>query len=204
MKDFSHIDIENDKVQKIITAALDVFSNNDYDKASTNKIVQKAEIPRGVLYYYFKNKEELYEFLIYYSQVVSMLEAEKWIDFTDSDFLNRVKNIIKAKINTLKRFPFLTDFSEKISQDSKLKDYDVYVQKSNKFRLRIMQENLDFSQLKDNVDIEMFKKVAYYALGGEVNNIINRQGIDVFLNDNDKLMTLLDEQIEFLRLHFYQ
>ena len=37
--DFSHIDIENGKVKKIIESAYEVFAQNDLKKALTNEVV---------------------------------------------------------------------------------------------------------------------------------------------------------------------
>jgi len=43
---FEHIDINNDKIQKIVNCAFEVFSKNDLEKASTNMIVKQAGISR--------------------------------------------------------------------------------------------------------------------------------------------------------------
>lgn len=45
---------------KVLEAALDEFTKNDYEKASLNTIIKEAGISKGVFYYHFKNKEELY------------------------------------------------------------------------------------------------------------------------------------------------
>ncbi len=204
MKDFTHIDIENEKVKRIVIAALEVFSNNDYEKASTNMIVKKAEIPRGVLYYYFKNKEELFEFLIYYSQEKVIRDLEKWIDWNDKDFLNRIKAAIFAKIQTSLDYPFLTQFVEKVLRDYSPDDYTNYVAKSNDIRKRIMEDNLDYSVLNETVDVAKFKKLAYFSISGEVNSILKVNGIGTFSTEKDKIMEAIDEQIDFLRKHFYK
>jgi AcrR family transcriptional regulator len=50
--------------EKIIHAALDVFSVQGYSKASIRDIAKKAGISVGGIYLYFRNKEELYRNLI--------------------------------------------------------------------------------------------------------------------------------------------
>lgn len=45
---------------KVLEAALDEFTKNDYEKASLNTIIKEAGISKGVFYYHFKNKEGLY------------------------------------------------------------------------------------------------------------------------------------------------
>lgn len=204
MKDFSHIDFENEKVKRIIIAALEVFSNNDYDKASTNMIVKKADVPRGVLYYYFKNKEELFEYLIYQTQEILILELEKQVDLDDSDYLNRLKSIIIAKVITTSYLPFLAEFAEKVSKESLVDKYIDYISKTKIIRKRFLENHLDFSQLKEDVDVEMFKKMAYYSIGGEVKGLIKEKGVGALRTEQDKMIDLIDKQIFFLKYHFYK
>lgn len=53
--------IDEEKRGRIINSALEEFSKNSFDKASTNIIVKNAGISKGSLFHYFKNKQELYE-----------------------------------------------------------------------------------------------------------------------------------------------
>nr|NNM91223.1 TetR/AcrR family transcriptional regulator [Bacilli bacterium] len=48
------------KQEQIIEASLMEFANYGYDLASTNRIVARAEISKGVLFKYFKDKESLF------------------------------------------------------------------------------------------------------------------------------------------------
>ena len=50
--------------QKIMKAAMDVFSRKGYAKASIREIARTAGISVGGVYLYFRNKEELYRSLI--------------------------------------------------------------------------------------------------------------------------------------------
>ncbi|MEG1287519.1 MAG: TetR/AcrR family transcriptional regulator [Clostridium sp.] len=46
--------------ERIINAAIEEFSVNGYKAASTNIICKKAKVSKGLIYYYFKSKEEIY------------------------------------------------------------------------------------------------------------------------------------------------
>ena len=59
--------LDEEKRQNILRAALNIFAVKGYKDASTNKIVKEAGISKGTLFYYFKNKEGLYHYLIDYS-----------------------------------------------------------------------------------------------------------------------------------------
>lgn len=47
-------------LNKIISSAIYEFNSNDYDSVSLNKICERGEFSKGIIYHYFKNKDELY------------------------------------------------------------------------------------------------------------------------------------------------
>ena len=61
-KTFLNLDIN--KQQKLIKAAITEFSNNNYYDVSINKIISNANIPRGSFYMYFKDKDDLFLYII--------------------------------------------------------------------------------------------------------------------------------------------
>lgn len=52
------LDIE--KQQALLGAALEEISENGLEGASYNRIIERSGLSKGVVYYYFKNKESLY------------------------------------------------------------------------------------------------------------------------------------------------
>ncbi|OPY90063.1 MAG: Fatty acid metabolism regulator protein [Syntrophus sp. PtaU1.Bin208] len=46
--------------QEILQAALEVFGRTDFQGACISEIAQKAKIAEGTIYFYFKNKEDLF------------------------------------------------------------------------------------------------------------------------------------------------
>jgi len=50
---------KEDKGTRILQAALTVLSKNGYEKATINDIADAAKLSRGLLHYYFKDKEDL-------------------------------------------------------------------------------------------------------------------------------------------------
>ena len=52
-------ELQNAEVKdKIIKGAIEEFAENGYKAASTNSICKKAKVSKGLIYYYFKSKEE--------------------------------------------------------------------------------------------------------------------------------------------------
>ena len=58
--------LSEEKQQRILNAALKEFAQKGYKNASTNQIVKEADISKGLLFHYFKNKKQLFLFLYDY------------------------------------------------------------------------------------------------------------------------------------------
>lgn len=99
-----------EKQERILHAALLEFAENGYDKASTNKIVQRAGIGKGMLFYYFNSKKELYEYLIQYCFEIAEKEYLNRIDDSKGDILNHLKEISRIKFEFFHQYPEVTKF----------------------------------------------------------------------------------------------
>lgn len=56
----NHLSYENKKYT-ILLLAIEEFSNYTFEEASLNQILTRAHVSKGSFYYYFKNKQMLYE-----------------------------------------------------------------------------------------------------------------------------------------------
>ncbi|MCQ4324063.1 TetR family transcriptional regulator [Stutzerimonas stutzeri] len=54
--------------RKVIAAALELFSRNGYSNTTLAMIAQAAGFSRGPIYWHFKNKDELYQAVLTFSQ----------------------------------------------------------------------------------------------------------------------------------------
>ena len=50
---------KEDKAKKILAAALEILSKKGYENTTINDIADSAKLSRGLLHYYFKDKEDL-------------------------------------------------------------------------------------------------------------------------------------------------
>lgn len=57
-------DLEDSKKEKIVSAALRLFCEKGYEATSVREIVEAVGVTKPVLYYYFKNKDELFRHII--------------------------------------------------------------------------------------------------------------------------------------------
>src|SRR5699024_1157585 len=85
------------KQKRILNAALKEFAEQGYEKASTNRIVSMAGIGKGMLFYYFKNKKQLFHYLIDYAVQTIHDEFFSRIDTGERDLIERFRHIAMVK-----------------------------------------------------------------------------------------------------------
>lgn len=80
------LNLEEEKKNKLLNSAMKEFSILPYEKVSVFKIAQNAEISRSAFYYYFKDKRDIYHYLlsqIKHSFVRELSKTEKQYDIFD-------------------------------------------------------------------------------------------------------------------------
>ncbi|MFC4766983.1 TetR/AcrR family transcriptional regulator [Effusibacillus consociatus] len=56
--------MRQDKTGLIFQAAIDIFSDRGFDRATMDDIAARANVAKGTIYYHFKSKEDLFLFLV--------------------------------------------------------------------------------------------------------------------------------------------
>lgn len=104
------LELPEEKQMRIINAGFEVFSQNDYKRASTEQIAAKAGISKGLLFYYFHNKKSLYLFLYEYAQnhlKESVLDSHF---FEITDVFELFEYAALSKYTLLRKSPHIADF----------------------------------------------------------------------------------------------
>jgi TetR/AcrR family transcriptional regulator len=57
--------LPSDKQQAILAAAMQQFANHGYERASFNRIIEQAGVSKGAMYYYFDDKEDLFNTVVH-------------------------------------------------------------------------------------------------------------------------------------------
>ncbi len=58
------LNLPKEKIDKIVSVAIDEFTKYSYDSASINRIVVGADIAKGSFYQYFTDKLDLYSYIV--------------------------------------------------------------------------------------------------------------------------------------------
>ena len=70
----------NDAEARLLKSALSLFSRKGYEGASVREIIEEAGVTRPVLYYYFKNKEDLFRQLVRKCLTELVAESDRILD----------------------------------------------------------------------------------------------------------------------------
>jgi AcrR family transcriptional regulator len=197
--------MDSEKRDRIINASLEEFGKNSFEKASTNNIVKKAGISKGLLFHYFENKRGLRDYLEGYviRTVISTLQNE--LDWEETDFFNRLKQVAIIKGRLTYRFPFIFEFFTNIVDSM---DYDTLLKYREDFAPGLMEKiythNIDYARFKPGLDMEKVMKI--------INWVIEKYGLELLDQlkktkepwDYPKINKEFEEYMDILRKAFYR
>ena len=100
-----------EKRQRIISAGFYVFSQNSYKKSSMNEIAQQAQISKSLLFFYFKNKRELYLFLWDTACVLTVKYLNDYHCYEPGDLFQMMERGMNAKLALMEKYPYMANFA---------------------------------------------------------------------------------------------
>ena len=201
--------LDSEKRQQIVDAAMEEFAQKGYRNASTNAIVKKANIAKGLLFHYFTNKQGLFEFLFDYAWQTFMDEFYSKVDLSETDLLRRLQLIIALKIELTQRHPDLYDFIMAVAADDSAeakaamdKKYQSAVVDGMAWVLR----GIDTSHFRDGVDISRVMQIIMWVVQGLTNREVEQLKTDHDYRaqyDIRATMGEVSEYVELLTTAFY-
>ena len=103
-------DLKKEKQDRMMNAALKIFAENGFRRASTDEMVKEAGISKGLLFHYFTSKTGLYGFLYDYSVKYMIMEMTPLVNRTETDYFHIRRQVEKAKCEAMKNFPYMQMF----------------------------------------------------------------------------------------------
>lgn len=100
---------------RIIQAAVKLFSRNGYHATSVREIVDEAGVTKPVLYYYFKNKEDLFIKIISESMAKTFYRLKTICEAKFESFSDHLRAIEQIFYDHAKESPELVRFINSIS-----------------------------------------------------------------------------------------
>lgn len=193
------------KQEQIRKAALREFAREGYERASTNNIVKEAGIAKGTLFYYFRNKQALFDYLVKY--VINYVETEylERVDFSEPDFLARYWKAAQIKLESYlcdkEAFEFLGAMYLRQENQTLLQQLDALYQDA----MGRMLSDLNTSLFRTDITVEYAIKIATWAMEGYQSELQARlQGQDLSTLNMKPYWDEFSEFLQVLRILLYK
>jgi TetR/AcrR family transcriptional regulator len=202
------LDLEPQRRDAILNAALKEFALRGFDNASTNVIAKEAGISKALMFHYINSKQEL--FLFVYDYFTELLDKKYYVkmDFTEKDIFYRLRQSYLLQIELIKQYPWIFEFSRfsiATNSDEVNKALDDRTDKKQSSCRYQIFDMIDASKFRAGLDIEKCKQFILWANIGFTNQILDDIRNSRTSNlDYQHIITTLDEYFDELRKIFYR
>lgn len=189
--------LPEDKRNSIISAGFRVFSQYSYKNSPMSEIAAEAGISKSLLFYYFKNKKELYLFLCRYSTELAEQEMIRQKCYEKEDFFDIFLSGLKVKVQLMRQYPDLSLFQLKAYYE---KDKSLHPEINQLIGIYSGYENqsgmlkLDKEQFIEGLDLGMMYTDMFLASQGYLWEKLQSDTIDTDQMEKDFI-----RMIEFWR-----
>jgi len=202
------LNLDKEKQDRIINAAIKEFAQKGYDHASTNGIVKEAGISKGLLFHYFGNKKQMFLFLFDHCYELIADHFYQKIDLTEKDFFTRIRQAVIIKMELLTTYPDLFKFIEEAyledSPEVKM-EVDKKIKELNEVNIGKVYEGIDFSKFRNDMDIKKVLKIitwTFEKLGAE--ELFKAKLSPEHHIDYERIFLEAEEYFEILTKAFYK
>jgi TetR/AcrR family transcriptional regulator len=163
------LSLETEKRERMLNAAMKEFAEKGFAHASTNEIVKEANISKGLLFHYFRNKKDLFLFLYDYVLEMLMNELVEKMDVTEKDLVNRLRQWAQLKMDLIKKHPDMFQFilaaqreeAPEVKHELERKNKDIIAK-----GYAVLFEDIDTSRFKEGIDIQRAIQMMIWTLEG--------------------------------------
>jgi AcrR family transcriptional regulator len=155
---------QEDKRRLILDAAVRVFARNGYHTSRVGDIAEEAGVAHGLLYHYFRSKDELLETIVRETWR-EVLDAVRVIEETDETARERLAGVAKILLRAWRRDPDLVRvLVREVTRSATLQRQIVEIGQAFAALERIIARGQDEGEFRADVDPRMVSYVFYGAL----------------------------------------
>ena len=169
MGDTRKEDRKEKRKEKIFKAAVKCFNDKGYYETTIDAIAAKAKVSKGLIYYYFDSKKELFLELFqyrvgkYFEQIKKYIEEEKYPDARLKMFINKSSQILKENEDF---FKFCLEFLSLGVREPEIRDVmTIFYKDSIATFKRLLEEGVKTGRFKD-LGSERVARTIYFLFMG--------------------------------------
>jgi TetR/AcrR family transcriptional regulator, fatty acid metabolism regulator protein len=155
---------QEDKRRVILDAAVRVFARKGYHTSRVGDIAEEAGVAHGLLYHYFRSKEELLE-TIFRETWRDVLDAVRAVEDSDETARERLAGVAKILLRAWRRDPDLVRvLVREVTRGSHLQQRIVEIDQAFAGLERIIARGQEEGEFRADLDPRMVSYVFYGAL----------------------------------------
>ena len=199
------LELDTQRRDAILNAALKEFSLQGYDNASTNVIAKEAGISKALMFHYVSSKQEL--FLVVYDFFSDLMEKEYFelMNYEEKDIFDRLRQSYTLQIALVKKHPWITEISN-LSRTTNSEEINRELKKRVEHTSCYPKlfDGIDTAKFRKGLDIEICKQFILWANIGFTNQLLDEIRCDETKMINpDILLKKLDRYFIELKKVFY-
>jgi TetR/AcrR family fatty acid metabolism transcriptional regulator len=181
---------QEDKRRLILDASVRVFARKGYHTCRVGDIAEEAGVAHGLLYHYFRSKEELLE-TIFRETWRELLDAVQSVEETDETARERLAGIAKILLRSWRRDPDLVRvLVREVTRSSHLQERIDEIDAAFSGLERIIARGQEEGEFRADLDPRMAAYVFYGALEEILTGWVLGQ-----LEDGDDQITRAEETV---------
>lgn len=198
------LELDTQRRDAILNAALKEFALRGYDDASTNVIAREAGISKALMFHYVSSKQEL--FLAVYDFFSDLMKHEYFelMNYEERDIFNKLHQSYVLQIALIQKYPWITEFS-KLSSITNSDEINNELEKRKTYSdcYPKLFDDIDTTKFRKGVDIEMCKQIILWLNIGFTNQLLHEIRSDETNVNSDILLKKLDRYFEEFKKIFY-
>ncbi|WP_425449663.1 TetR/AcrR family transcriptional regulator [Dethiothermospora halolimnae] len=202
--------LPEEKKEKIINACIEEFAKYGYEKSSTNRIIKRADISKGILFHYFGNKKSLYLYIVDYAMNYYSDKVDKCIENIETkDIFERIKawSLIKLKLFSEEPLMYYMTFNIFFKGSDKIKSeiQERYAKLSQKY-MNVLIDGIDREMFRDDIDTNKAIDLLLVTFDGIGNKYVElyKRNSEKLLADFEDIIVEIDEYMDILKKGFYK
>lgn len=199
--------LPEEKQLTILNAAIQVFAASGYEKASTNEIVKRAGISKGLLFHYFTSKKKLYLYLYDYCMQYVIEAFYEKLDMTQTDFFKMIKESTVIKMSIHGKHPHIFVFMQQAYYDPLPELESEIYQKSLAIlaeHTQKMFQNVDRTLFRDDLDVDLCIKTLIWSMEGFIQERVQQAKSLKQDLDYEKTAAEASIYLDFFRSTYYK
>nr|WP_297705628.1 TetR/AcrR family transcriptional regulator [uncultured Butyrivibrio sp.] len=188
-------ELKKEKQDRMINAALKVFSQYGYYHASTDEIVKTAGISKGLLFHYFINKIGIYAFLYDYATRRVTLELTTSVEKNETGYFELYNQILSAKAAAMSQYPYIFLFLNKADDEDHPEAVAEITERREKYHriMEALRERADITNFAEGVDYRKIGDVLDYTVEGLMEKHIKSESFraDLFIQEAEEYIEMI-------------